>query len=119
MNLKKLSRICLAFAVLSLSTSAFAMTPLENQTHKNVLALVDDATYNVSYDSFVLGALPLWISRSFDDGPKHLLLRIQFEGSPTIYEMVDFVEGTELQITYNQYAGPGFVEVSIESITPF
>lgn len=119
MNFKQLSRIGVAFAMLSLSTSAFATPLLKNQTSTNASVKADDATYNVSYDSFVLGALPLWITRSFDDGPKHLLLRIQFEGSPSIYEMVDFVDGTELQITYNQYAGPGFVEVSIESITPF
>ena len=95
------------------------MPTLKNQTSIDALASVENATYNVSYDSFVLGALPLWISRSFDDGPKHILLRIQFEGSASVYEMVDFVEGTELQVTFNQYAGPGFVEVSIESITPF
>ncbi|MFC4211695.1 hypothetical protein ACFOWA_10910 [Pedobacter lithocola] len=119
MNFRKLSQLGVAFAVLSLSTSAYAIPTPKNRTSINALALVEDATYNVSYDSFVLGALPLWISRSFDDGPKHILLRIQFEGSPSVYEMVDFVDGTELQITYNQYAGPGFVEVSIESITPF
>ncbi|WP_129715381.1 hypothetical protein [Pedobacter sp. SYP-B3415] len=48
---------------------------------------VDDPSYNVAYDSFVLGALPIWITRSFDDGPKRLTISIRFENSSyTSYE---------------------------------
>jgi len=119
MNFRRISKIGMAIAILCLSTNTFAVTQVQAKAETLASAKLDDAIYNVSYDSFVLGALPLWISRTFDDGPKHLVLRIQFEGSPAIYENVDFVDGTELQITYNQYAGPGFVEISIDSIIPF
>lgn len=77
-----------------------------------------DASYDVIYDSFINGALPVKITRTFDDGPKRVTLRIDIEGSSSAsYETVDFYSGTELDVTFNQYSRPGFVSVSISDIT--
>ncbi|PST83977.1 hypothetical protein C7T94_04360 [Pedobacter yulinensis] len=77
-----------------------------------------EPSYNLAYDSFVLGALPIWVTRDYDDGPKRLTISIRFEGSSyTSYEYID-IYGTEAQATFNQYAGPGFVEVNIVEINP-
>jgi hypothetical protein len=119
MNYKKSVKGALLIAVLGLTlapfnvNSAVGIKPTNQKETK-----LDDADYSLSYDSFVLGALPIWINRTFDDGPKRIELRIQFESGPTFYRTVDFIDGTTFQVTYNEYAGPGFVEVNIESITP-
>ncbi|PST83978.1 hypothetical protein C7T94_04365 [Pedobacter yulinensis] len=80
--------------------------------------IVTAPEYELQYDSFVYGALQFRIKRTFDDGPQRLLLAIRFEGSyQTFYEEVDIRE-TDMIVTFNEYSGPGFADVWIESITP-
>ncbi|WP_129715380.1 hypothetical protein [Pedobacter sp. SYP-B3415] len=77
-----------------------------------------DPSYELFYDEYVYGALPIRITRTEDDGPKRLTLRIYAGSNPQpYYEFVD-IEGTETFVVFTQYSGPYSVGVTLVDVSP-